>query len=659
MKTKLLKSLSLVFTLVLLLSALPLSASAAVYLDFSNSEIVAPTVTPNEFEYGTTYRDLKVEGGSLSYNGEKIDGYWGFEDWTLDVKPAATDEYVMLSFFPTDTATYSVSMFYPSTDEQKALMPKIKVIPLKATVEGEVTATSISVGDTLGMSTITGKVVDKNGSEITGGKWSWVSDGTKGGTSWKVLVADEFTAQWKCTGYENIEVKIPITPMESTVAVTGVIELPKAAENLVYFEGMTLADIPLNGGKAVYEGKEIAGHFEWRNPANTVRPDRQVNTNIVFVPDEAEIAAVWSNDKNIRLSYYVSTALIKKTFEITKTPEQLVFTVGRTETTATAASQGFEFAEGVDASLVMLKWEESLKGLTVGTYDAREITVYVNDEYGLYEEQKISLPIKIIPRQDNSKFCFIDCTTVNSNNEGRISVSISYHSQYKNGTATIKLSDGTNEIVLAENVPPTYVPGEKSKRVSFEYEITQPGSYTYTATATYIPGEGDEVEFTNPVVSSYPVTITVKPWRTLTAVNTKYEASTLKVYEGKQIAASTSLNAEDFDCWEFTDASGKVIAPEAFGLTAEQMKNFNISFTMIDQDITLTAKEKKLINIPLPTPGDGDNGDGFFAQVKAFFENLFGGFGEGTTECPVLNWLKRVIEIIVAFFTGFFNGLAC
>ncbi len=39
------------------------------------------------------------------------------------------------------------------------------------------------------------------------------------------------------------------------------------------------------------------------------------------------------------------------------------------------------------------------------------------------------------------------------------------------------------------------------------------------------------------------------------------------------------------------------------------------------------------------------------SKIKEFFENLF------NSDCAVLNWLKRVVEIIVAFFTGLFNGL--
>ncbi len=53
----------------------------------------------------------------------------------------------------------------------------------------------------------------------------------------------------------------------------------------------------------------------------------------------------------------------------------------------------------------------------------------------------------------------------------------------------------------------------------------------------------------------------------------------------------------------------------------------------------------------IETALEGLEEDGFFNNVKKFFENLFNG------ECAVLNWLKRVIDIIVAFFTGLFNGL--
>ena len=57
----------------------------------------------------------------------------------------------------------------------------------------------------------------------------------------------------------------------------------------------------------------------------------------------------------------------------------------------------------------------------------------------------------------------------------------------------------------------------------------------------------------------------------------------------------------------------------------------------------------------IETALEGLEESGFFTQVKAFFENLFNGESDST----VLDWLKRIFNIIVEFFTGFFNGLVC
>lgn len=52
----------------------------------------------------------------------------------------------------------------------------------------------------------------------------------------------------------------------------------------------------------------------------------------------------------------------------------------------------------------------------------------------------------------------------------------------------------------------------------------------------------------------------------------------------------------------------------------------------------------------IETALEGLEESGFFAQVKAFFENLF----NGETECPVLKWIIKVFNAIVNFFTGLF-----
>lgn len=111
-------------------------------------------------------------------------------------------------------------------------------------------------------------------------------------------------------------------------------------------------------------------------------------------------------------------------------------------------------------------------------------------------------------------------------------------------------------------------------------------------------------------------------------------------YKGQKVSIGideAALPLEKFAGWEITDSNGNAYMPE--GLTEEALAGTNIEFTMPDFDITVKAK-----NV------DDEKGDGFFAQVKAFFENLF----NGETECPVLKWIIKVFNVIVNFFTGLF-----
>lgn len=733
MKSRFIKFLSLSLALIMLLSAAPISASAADPISLSKNnelvKIVAPTITPTEFDYGLTYGDLTVSGGEVWYDGEKVDGYFGFSRSTGVPNPGEAVS-PMLYFYPTDTTRFKKTSYLSTASSPIENWPVLKINTLDAEISGEVTATPVDPHTVLSAIPVNGKVINsKTKEEVTTGKWEFFTDDEQEAYR-EILENGTYRAKWTAKGYNDLFATVDVVINDTGTPPTGIAVYPKADDdNIVYSAELTFKDIKLVGGKAIYLGKEVEGTFEWYNPDGKL-PGLNVGAHAKFVPADESLAQYFS--KTFSMSYSIkgmpigmtknpdelvlpvgyseksilatdvgfefeegvdtSKIMVKWTLTVanmklgekgtrvvtlyvdgnnyyeshywneypvrivnaeplpvTKIPEEIKITARSRDKSMAAVDAGFEFGEAIDASKVMLQWEGDYSNLPGGLNDAKAFTLYYDDTY---EKVELNIPVRVVPVKDNGKFCFIDLTSTNSNNEGKVNIRFSYHSQYKTGTATIKL----NDIVMAENVPPTYSPSESSKTAFYQYTIPEPGTYTFVATAEYFPGEGDSVEFTNPVVESHPLTITVKPWRTLTLVNAKTES--FETYEGKELSISTSLKTDDFKCWEFTDANGNVISPETFGLTAEDMEKTTLAFKMIDKDITLTAKEKKLIDIPTvpDNPGDGNDDNGeltFWQRIVNFFTGIFEGICN--SDCILVNWIGKLWKLIVGAFTAVIN----
>ena len=104
------------------------------------------------------------------------------------------------------------------------------------------------------------------------------------------------------------------------------------------------------------------------------------------------------------------------------------------------------------------------------------------------------------------------------------------------------------------------------------------------------------------------------------------------------------------------DAALAKVPADLTKYTEESVAAVQAAIDAVDKELDILDQAKvdeyaKAIETAL----EGLEESGFFAQVKAFFENLFNGESDST----VLDWLKRIFNIIVEFFTGFFNGLVC
>lgn len=286
MKSK--KILSILLALIMIISCAPIYASAAISLTRNNVEIVPPTVSPAEIDYGTTLAAVTVTGGELWYvdpdtgTKTKVEGEFRFSSTTT--KPGVNDAYApSFKFYPTDTATYGTSsgtLTSTLTTIVSGTWPTIKVNGAETVLVEAPTPSSTTVGLGARLSTIKftgGKVTDAAGTELTGGRWSFVNNRT---TEEEGIFEEEI--QWKKTGYNTIKTKITVTVkmFKTTLA-----EKPVMSELTIrdtYYPAACSVS-KLSGGKVLDEnGVEITdGTWTVTYPSES------------YIYEDTEVTATW------------------------------------------------------------------------------------------------------------------------------------------------------------------------------------------------------------------------------------------------------------------------------------------------------------------------------------------------------------------------------
>ncbi len=202
----------------MLMAFMPLFASAApIKLTRTNIEIVAPSVSPSEINYGQTLGDLTISGGEVWYDGTQVPGYFTVYNATL--APAASESYeVYLKFVPTDANYTCTATFRSSNSTYTGTWPAIRVkAEAVATLAEAPVASAIKMGgQVLATSTLSGgKVVDANGNDITAlGTWGWVTT-----LSTKVNESGTYTAKWTATNNDYNPVSVDVLVTVETVQI--------------------------------------------------------------------------------------------------------------------------------------------------------------------------------------------------------------------------------------------------------------------------------------------------------------------------------------------------------------------------------------------------------------------------------------------------------
>lgn len=609
MKTK--KLLSILLALMMMLSVVPMYASAADPITLTEANVtVWPTVS-GEIYYGQKINEgITLSGGEVQYDGTVVAGHFEFID--PDARPSLG--VASLKFVPDDTTKYSGFEVEYAWDVMFTIN---KTTPVLVDANNPPVATEVEAGAKLSTSTLSGGQICNpyypEESSALAGNWKW----SKGTTI--VNESGWYEARITVTNYNRITQMVYVR-IAGEIPETTITEAPTVPTDLKYDGVTTWGDIPLEGGKAELkvEGTAIEGTFAvtdfWKT--RTVNPG-SYEIDVVFTPTDPEAALPYS----LKIPVTVNPAPIKFVDENgdeivpeitvpygTKlTDGNMKYYISQAGCTAVAGNDGCWY-DGTDEDGYIFGTSASGEAPEVGTHYYEFIarpytTVGVTSNYA---ETVLKLKVTVTPVEAEMK---LDTSAIKGTDGLELWV-------WNKDTSSAARPEGTFTVYLDGAV-------YKDNVKYGEHFTWQPAeSKTYEFKATYTPTENDP--FT---IADFTMSRDIKLTRKLTA-----SENILKGYGdfkyGTTVEISANLTAENFAGWKITDAKGNEVT-----LDGVDNSKTTITITMPDYDIHVEAIEKNA------TSGGSDG----------IFDMDFGDLSEGDSEWAIINIIRNIIAKFKSF----------
>lgn len=589
MKTK--KLLSILLALMMMLSVVPMYASAAEALSAS-SVTQWPTLSyknaDGKMYNGQTVSDALVINDDeivLDSAGNQVAGHFEFYN-SAQMPSAGTNLKLNIKFVPDDTTTYSgFNKLFSSL-----IFNVEKVTPIFVDeVNDPLVATEVEAGATLSTSTLSGGKMTNpyNASEpkILAESWRWSSPSTT------VNESGYYEAIFTPTGYTET-IKQVYVRIAGEIPETTISEVPSV--DTLYYDGVTTwGDVELKGGKAVLkvEGTEVEGTFsvteQWESAIIQVG---SFNVDVVFTPDDPEAALPYS---------------LKIPVTVDKAPIKLVDADGNEIVPEITVPYGTKFNDVSRLLRPYVKGPEyvyfamgdlSSQLCANGTYT---VTATAPDDSEHYEDTELTFKIVVEPKVINPK--------AYSSTEG-------YYVYDNSGVYHV---EGTFDFYIDGEL---YKSGVKYlEKVVYEPET----SGTHEIKFVYKPIENDNFAIENEITA----TVTVNLVHKLTlSDNTLSKPGDYRY--GTEIELVANIAAENFAGWKITDAQGNEVTLD--GVDNSKTK---ITITMPDYDIHVEALEKNATS--------GGSG--------GIFDMDFGDLSEGDSEWAIINIIRNIIAMFKSF----------
>ena len=542
------RTFSIILAVFMLLSAIPFTASAADPIALKASNVTVWPTAEGEIYYGEPLSKIKLIGGEVQYNGTVVPGHFEHVDPTVSAEEAMDAYEADIKFVPDDTTSYKgFTKLYSKTTftvhkTTPVLSDETKPPIVTTIVEPGVSLSTITISD--------GTMINPYDPSETSVKkitWKWTDPNTI------VNESGYYEAKFVASTVKYVVVKQNIyVEVNSPVSVPTIIEYPTIPE-LTYDPNVTWADIPLEGGKAVIKGTEteVEGTFAIKDTRKDVVPNPNfTEIEIVFTPANAEEA----------LPY-------EFTIPVTVNPSPLTFIDDE-------GNPVEDFTFEVEPGTKM----NDIKALiTTNLRVPKNAVISVEDNNGYAENGR---KYKLTVLHDDPNYTGKELYFTVSFKETEITPSLKWV-----GAGKLKVDCG-------EYSPPGsfavyYVIGETETKIGdvkgnseiLEWAPTSSGDYGFKV--VYNPVENDYfiIESVTTTPYSYYPEHKVISTGNMVATHKMGEAVTVTAVPTDPDKAKTPFYG--FKGW--TDVKGNT------GLTDEDLKSAEITFTMPDGDVELTA----------------------------------------------------------------------
>ena len=594
MKTK--KLLSLLLALMMMLSVVPMYASAA-QIALKATHVTEWPTASGEMYYGQIIGEhITLSGGKVVYDGEEVPGHFEHVDPEAPAEEASDAYEADIKFVPDDTTTYKGFTKYFS----KTTYVVHKTTPILAdSTKPPVVATAVEAGTALSAIAISdGSMInpyDTTESSIKKIAWQWVNPDTV------VTESGYYDAQFKASAikYVTLTEKIYVE-VEGSVHNTTIAELPSIAE-MTYDANRTYADVIFVGGKAIdsITGEEVAGTFAFTNTViNSIIPSVGIHTiDITFTPHNSE-------------NYLPAIGNVT----VTVNPAKIAFidSDGTSTIPEITVPYGLKMGDDISGYLkpylngtASFNYEETEyynEYIPVGTHELTVKTICDDPNYERYNTLTFKLTVEPVETAVTVKY---DINKDNKNTYEIYVVKADVDGARPQGSFAIYV-DGQ---LLKDGA-------KYSERITWSPEKSK----AYTVKVVYTPTANDPC-----LVADTEITVDAKLYRNITTVNTSSDGTKqFRCGEKIQVAA----NVPEFSGWVITDAAGNTV-DLGVDLSAK-----SIELAVPDYDITIEAKGKT---------SSGSDGLG------NIFDMDLGDLTEGDSEWAIINIIRNLIAKFKSF----------
>lgn len=556
MKTK--KLLSVLLALMMMLSVVPIYASAADPIALTEANVTVWPTASGEIYFGQKISDgITLTGGEVQYNDVVVDGHFEFTDASF-IPASSGSQIGNITFVPDDSSAYQGFVVETAWD---VIYQVKKTTPVLVDENNPPVATRVEEGAKLSTSTISGGLMKNpyNESEpnVAAGEWEWTNRRTV------VTESGYYEAEFYVKGYEGVTMMVYVG-INGDIIETSVSEIPSIPE-LTYDGTTTWNDIALSGGIAVEKDTTnvVEGTFlisdTWRVKVietgsyeidatftpNDTESYTKVDCKIPVTVNKGTIKFVDENGAEIvpeiTVDYGTKFSDISRLLKpYVKGPEYIYFVMGDLGSqlcsngtytvTATAPSDGAHY-EDTELTFKVIVEPKTLTPKIYGTTGG----LYIQDNSGTY-------------RPEGTFDIYVDDELVHSG---------------------IKYLEDKFELTFPENV-----------------------TATYTIKAVYNPVENDnysidDIIYQNNVIAKHGLTLkngiaNYKLGDDTLAKTIKDE--TIRITEGTVIALEAV--SEDFAEWIITDANGNALDLAIKTVVTNVDENGDITWETVDGDLT-------------------------------------------------------------------------